>query len=373
MISMKTVKMNAALLVLLVAIPIRGQQAAPVSNPADAEPYDMLVLGDSITWGQGLRKEHKAWYQVKVWLEKQTGRPVVERVEAHSGAVIEGGPGRDIKTPNDAEVNLGFPDINQEVDNALRFYSDGSRVELVLISGCGNDVGTENFLNAENSDELKRMTEQKCRPLMETLLRKVTTSFPAAQVIVVGYYPFFSENTPNDLVTRTLARKLFKTANPGAPKMHSKQIFERLAANSREWYRASDKSLAEAVRKINAELGTERVAFAELHFLPEYSFAAKETRLWGFKRSPFRLLLVFLSLGKIQLPTNDEMRRQRQTSCDVFYKAPPDETTEQKRVRQSRRLLCRYAALGHPNRRGAILYANAIVEVLKKSLAIKTR
>jgi len=371
--SMKTAKLNAALLVVVAAIPIPGQQAVPVSNPADAEPYDMLVLGDSITWGQGLRKEHKAWYQVKVWLEKQMGRPVVERVEAHSGAVIDGGPSREIKTPNDAEVNLGFPSINQEVDNALRFYSDGSRVDLVLISGCGNDVGTENFLNAENSDELNRITEQKCRPLMETLLRKVTTSFPVAQVIVVGYYPFFSENTPNDFVTRTLARKLFKSTNPSAPKMHSKQVFERLAANSQEWYRASDKSLAEAVRKINAELSNERVAFAKLDFLPEYSFAAKETRLWGFKRSPFRMMLVFLSLGKIQLSTNDEMRGQRQASCDVFYKAPPDETAEQKRVRRSRRFLCRYAALGHPNRRGAILYANAMVEVLKKSLAIKTR
>ena len=180
---MKTLKTEVALLVLLVALPALGQQAPSASPPSDAKPYHMLVIGDSITWGQGLKKEHKAWYQVKVWLEKQTGRQVVERVEAHSGAVIDGGPTREMKIPNDAEVNLGFPSINEEVDNALRFYSDGSRVDLVLLSGCGNDVGTQNFLNAANSEELNRMTEQKCRPLMESLLRKVTNSFPAAQVM----------------------------------------------------------------------------------------------------------------------------------------------------------------------------------------------
>ncbi len=30
---------------------------------------NILVLGDSILWGEGLRTEHKSWYQVKTWLE----------------------------------------------------------------------------------------------------------------------------------------------------------------------------------------------------------------------------------------------------------------------------------------------------------------
>ena len=52
------------------------------------KPLHMLVLGDSILWGQGLKPEHKTWHHVKLWLEKNTGRRVVERIEAHSGAVI---------------------------------------------------------------------------------------------------------------------------------------------------------------------------------------------------------------------------------------------------------------------------------------------
>jgi hypothetical protein len=191
-------------------------------------------------------------------------------------------------------------------------------------------------------------------------------------VIVVGYYPFFSENTRNDFVTRALARRLLKT-NPGAEKLGARQVFERLAANSKEWYRASNNSLDESVRKINAELSTQRVSFAKIEFPPEYSFAAKETRLWGFNRSPFRMMLVLLSLGNIQLPTNDEMRGQRKVSCDQVYREQPGETGKQKRERRNLRLLCRYAALGHPNRKGAMLYADAIMGVLKTTVAVKSR
>jgi lysophospholipase L1-like esterase len=333
--------------------------ALPVQAQRVSEPYDMLVLGDSITWGQGLKVKNKAWYQVKSWIEKTTGGPVLERVEAHSGAVIDGGPPRNIKTPQNGDVNFGFPSVYEQVDNALRFYSDGSRVDLVLISGCANDVGTENFLNAESSEQLHRTTEQKCKQLMEQLLHKVTGAFPVAQVVVVGYYPFFSERTPKDFVTRALARSLYQTS--------SENIFRRLAANSREWYRASDTAIAEAVQKVNADLGNERIAFARIEFQPEYSFAAKETRLWELDRSPFRMMLMFLTLGKLRLPTNDETRGPRARSCQDFYPAVPGETPTQKHERKNKQRLCRYAALGHPNRKGATLYANAIVEILKRT------
>jgi hypothetical protein len=39
----------------------------------------MLVLGDSILWGQGLKREHKSWYLVKQWLEESGRVRVNER------------------------------------------------------------------------------------------------------------------------------------------------------------------------------------------------------------------------------------------------------------------------------------------------------
>ena len=88
--------------------------------------------------------------------------------------------------------------------------------------------------------------------------------------------------------------------------------------------------------------------FAKIEFPPDYAFAAHKSHLWGFNRSPFRMMLVVVSFGKILLPSNDEVRRQRTASCDEVFKRQPEETSEQKKERKSRHLLCRYAALAIP-------------------------
>src|SRR2546421_6280188 len=361
----------AAFALVLAASNVFDQNTRTTPNQQAARPLNMLVLGDSIIWGQGLKSEHKSWYQVKLWLETNTGRTVIEKIEAHSGAVVQRSSLTDNLTATNPELNVGLPTVNDEIDDALRFYSDGARVDLVLLSGCGNDVGAQNLLNASGSEEIYRLTEAKCSSPVERLLRRITTSFPAAEVIVTGYYPFFSEQTRNDFIMKALTRRFFKT-NPGAPKMSSKEVLERLTTNSKEWYQASNKALAEAVRKINAELGggSERVMFARIEFPPDYSFAARRTRLWGLNRSPFRMALVVLSFGKILLPSNDEVRRQRAASCDEVYKRQPNETPAQKKQRQNGHMLCRYAALGHPNRDCASLYADAITNLLKPTLGV---
>jgi lysophospholipase L1-like esterase len=328
----------------------------------------MLVLGDSILWGQGLKAEHKTWYHLKLWLEKNTGRRVVERIEAHSGAVIERSSLTDNLTSNNSEVNVGLPTINDELDKAVRFYSDPSQVDLVLVSGCGNDVGLQNLLNASRTSDVDDMTNAKCGKPVESLLRRTATTFPAARIIVTGYYPFFSAETRNDFVVKALARRFFKSQPDGAPPMSSREVFERLKVNSIRWYQTSNIRLAEAARNMNAEMGRERVMFVKILFPPNYSFAAPKTHLWGFNRSPFRMALLFLSFGKILLPSNDEVRKQRTASCNEIYKDQQNETAEEKKERKALRLLCRYAALGHPNKKGAALYANAITDALRSSL-----
>jgi len=341
-------------------------------NPIDRQ-LNMLVLGDSILWGEGLKTEHKSWYQVKTWLATNTGRVVIERIEAHAGAVIEGSDATENMIAQDGEVNVALPTVSEQADRALRYYKDGSKVDLVLVNGCANDIGAQNLLNgAITTAEIHRLTEAKCGPPIEGLLRKITSSFASAHVIITGYYPFFSEKTRNDFFMKAMARRFFKD-NPGARKMSSKATLERLTANSKEWYEASNKSMAETVAKVNAELGLSgsrpRIVFAEIHFLPEHSFSAPETQLWGFNQSPFKRLLVLLSFGKIQLETNDERRKQRNASCDEFYRRQTEDTTHQKKDRENRRLTCRYAALGHPNRKGALLYAEAITSQLKSAIS----
>ncbi len=308
-----------------------GQGVRSSSQPGPAErPVNMLVLGDSVLWGEGLKTEHKAWYHVKLWIEKAMGRPVVEKIEAHSGAVVEARAADEMLTATDGEVDVALPSVLNQVDRALQHYGDGAKVDLVLVTGCVNDIGAPNLLDADSSAEIVQLTEAKCGRPMERLLQKITTSFPSADVIVTGYYLFFSEKTRNDFVLRALARK-FQKSHPA----------------------------------VHNQGGHTRVMFTNINFAPEYSFGTKETRLWGFDRSPFRTMLLFLSLGKILLPTNDEVRRQRSASCRVAFKRQQNESSEQKKERQNRLLLCRYAALGHPNKKGAVLYSDAIINLLK--------
>jgi lysophospholipase L1-like esterase len=360
-----------ACVALLVATGVLGQNPQTASDQRTTQPLNMLVLGDSILWGQGLKTEHKSWYHVKLWLEKNTGRPVVERIEAHSGAIIERSSLADNLTSTNREVNLGLPTVHDEIESALKFFSDGARIDLVLVSGCGNDVGVQNLLNASKTEEVDDMTRAKCGAPMHSLLRRIVAVFPSSQVIVTGYYPFFSDDTRNDFIVKAMARRFFKTQRNGS-NMSSKEVFERLKVNSKQWYETSNKTLAAAVQRVNDEIGDNRgrVVFARIEFPSDHSFAAPKTRLWGFNRSPFRMMLVILSFGKILLPSNDEMRKQRTESCNELYREQPNETPEQKKSRKAQRLYCRYAALGHPNKKGSLLYADTITSILKSTIGV---
>ena len=52
-------------------------------KPATGAPLEMLVLGDSIMWGQGLKPEQKFSWRIKCWLQGKTNREVTQTVFAH--------------------------------------------------------------------------------------------------------------------------------------------------------------------------------------------------------------------------------------------------------------------------------------------------
>jgi lysophospholipase L1-like esterase len=362
-------------IILILSSAISGQSPVPLTRdkPA-ARQLNMLVLGDSIMWGQGLNEQNKAWYQVKSWLKENTSRDVRENIEAHSGALVGV---NDVPwsndSPRDGEVSSAVPTVNHELDRALKSYADPSQVDLVLVDGCINDVDVRNLLNAANSsDDVKRMATEKCGMPMQALLRRVANAFPSAHVIVTGYFPIISEKTPNSLLMKAMAR-MFYQPGPRPAKLKQRDLRENLIAVSRTWYQASNAALGGAVEKVTAELAAkgsrQRVLFVEIPFPPEYSFNAPETRLWGFNASFLRKLLAVLTLGRVTLQTNDEQQRQRVASCNEQYKRLASETDSQKGTREMRRMLCRYASLGHPNRKGSAIYADAIVGKLKSLIA----
>lgn len=347
-------------------------------KPAAGDPLEMLVLGDSIMWGQGLKPEEKFSWRIKCWLQEKTNREVRQNVFAHSGALIAANPGTKPRfKSNDGEVNLPYPSINEQLDHARDFYGQGDvKVNLILLDGCINDVDVGNLLNVTTEPNwLRERINTSCKVGMHELLKRVTESFPNAHVIVPSYYRIVSDSTADNAFIRALAKNL-NNENPQARRMKDKEMRERLIMLSELWYKVSTANLREAVEMTNAELAARnlppKVSFVEIDYWPEHSFSAADTLLWNFmfgstNLSGLRKFIIILSLGTAAYKPNDQVRESRVRSCNETFKAPKGqkETDVEKRERKDRLLICRYASLGHPNQMGALIYTEAIKGYLR--------
>lgn len=352
---------------LMVMTAVCGQTVPRANDAVAARELNMLVLGDSILWGQGLKEEHKSWFLVKSWLE-ESGVVVHAKVEAHAGAVIGAvgnAPPKFLTTYG--EVNSAWPTLQDQVDNAARRFGDARQVDLVIIDGCINDVNALRFLNAANTvNEIQALAAEKCGEPVQKLLIRVASSFPNAHIVATGYYPVISEKTPHDLFMRALAKRFYASVAAEGPKLGDDDLLKRLANVSAAWYDASNRSLMEAIEKTNTALAAkgsrQRALFAKIAFRPEYAFAAKDSRLWGFDGTTLRKMLAVVTLGRVNLRSNDEVRNERASMCEEFFKRVSDEKEAQKRTRENELMVCRLAAIAHPNRKGAAMYADSIKE-----------
>src|SRR5437660_6363704 len=224
--------------------------------PSAERPLNLLVLGDSILWGQGLKEEHKAWHQVETWLEQTIRREVRAKIEAHSGAVIgsTGNPPDSSTVWIDGEINRAVPTVNEQINYALRSYSDRSQVDLVLVDGCINDIDARRLLNASNTPAgIRELAQAKCGEPVEDLLERIAASFPNAHVIITGYYPIISEKTSNDLFMRALGKRLY-TPPPASPPIRETDLRKPLMANSQERYAPPQKTLGSPASTVDAKL-----------------------------------------------------------------------------------------------------------------------
>src|SRR5438874_6555811 len=220
----------AAIAALLVLHSFARAQTTQSSTPRKIDrPLNLLVLGDSISWGQGLKDEHKAWYLVKSWLQQNTGREVRERIEAHSGAVIR--TRNTSEAPASFDINRqlsrAYPTIHGQLDYALKMFVDPATVDLVIVDGCINDLDSRRLLNAANTpDGIRELAQAKCGPPVEALLIRITNVFPKAHVVVTGYYPILSEKSANDFFIRALAKR-FYSPEVGRSEEHTSELQSR--------------------------------------------------------------------------------------------------------------------------------------------------
>ncbi|HEX7318017.1 MAG TPA: hypothetical protein VF297_29200 [Pyrinomonadaceae bacterium] len=337
------------------------------SASAQERPFEMLVLGDSVMWGQGLREEEKHYTKVRAALEREVVcRGVNLRVLAHSEATIM--PKHKFCPDAPGEVPARRPTINAEVELAVQDYTGAgvplSSVGLVVVDGGINDVTVARIINfLTPDDKIISLARKFCGEAMRELLGTILQTFPNAFVVVPGYFPILSEqtdpNTMRDLIAAFFGldqgAKMMKRADEMTAKRGPDAFLKRQAALSTLWYTESDRNLQRAVDEANAADARRRGAaagakprayFAHIPFAPDESYGAPNTALWKIVGSApgggFR--------------SDDQMYEARQSQCDAYEPDP------------FRLLVCKAAGTGHPNLRGEAKYTEAILARAREAL-----
>ncbi|MEV8517186.1 PKD domain-containing protein [Dactylosporangium sp. NPDC051484] len=311
---------------------ITATDDAPETGPewsttvgSGCNPIRMLVLGDSIAWGQGLAPNHKYPELVKDALHQQSGRPV-EYTDAmnvsHSGAFVHDGAGcapglRATAGYYGGEVPTSSPDIGVCQAQQVR----DKEADVILVDGCINDVGVDKILNPlVGLQDLRDSITQRCGAPVEQMLRTLHSDHPEATIIYTGYYPIFDRGL-------VAAEQLV--------------LADRLG-KSRDWLRA--------VADLGANTLIERSATFDRDFrnLAQQHVAALDpNHTWlhfvdpGFGPGDG----LFDADSKLFSGLDDEVVGSRVGACLTVFQFAP----------------CPIASIGHPNRAGARRYADAIM------------
>jgi lysophospholipase L1-like esterase len=335
---------------LLAATPWHG--ASLGSSRTVDRPFNMICIGDSVMWGQGLANASKFTTQVQNWLQGQLGREVNNLVLARSGATIT--PDGTVpeawmsdRTLN--EVPCSFPFVQDQIKMARDEFTSGgmpaSDVDLILVDGGANDVGITTILSpfpGVTTATLRSDIIKKVGGPMQGLLTRISNAFPKAKVVVTGYYPPVGSET-NLLALAALLAVIQPSFALVTPVIKSK-----LKDQSDVWFEQSNIELAGAVKATQGSrdyyYGTTPIQFAKLD-----SWGPLNCYASGDPLSTSRAARSWMYL--VAYP--DEVFLPRQGACIKAGKSID---------------LCRDASMGHPNPDGAVEYANAIVPLLKQYL-----
>lgn len=294
---------------------------------------DLVCVGDSVHWGQGLLRPHKLHVIVANELRKRDPQ-LIEHFMAHSGAVI--GAGAAITRQRvDGEVPVGSPTIIEQVRS---FSADPGNVDLVLVNGGINDVDIRNILNPFFPTHLLTdLTREHCFDSMRILLEETVQMFPmpSTRIIVTSYYPILSELSNPLRVPQLLEfQGVFAPLDfATAPAVQNPVVQHCL-----RFWRESTASLIDAVNDVNARHLPARITFVDAGYTEANAIYADDPWLFGLKPG---------------LEPEDEVIDARHSACNAAI--PPFDFLAREQ--------CYRASAGHPNVTGAQRYAAAILSV----------
>jgi hypothetical protein len=169
--------------------------------PSLKSTLKIVVLGDSVMWGDGLKPKEKFVALFGQNLANLTGRSVLVTSFAHSGARLH-----HIDDPHSTlnfvggqpqgDLDSERPTTEEQSDCAAAQQPDA---EIVLLDGCINDVGATKIalpfpFNWTPKETIADDTAA-CGPEMNALLGRVTTQFKYATIAVVNYYRVVSKDS----------------------------------------------------------------------------------------------------------------------------------------------------------------------------------
>jgi|WetSurMetagenome_2_1015567.scaffolds.fasta_scaffold05323_2 WD40 repeat protein/lysophospholipase L1-like esterase len=328
-------------------------------NVQNNEAFNIVVIGDSIAWGNGLNRKNKYSFLVADWLQEKLNRPVEVTVYAHSGAAITGESGN----PIDPNLNSKSPTLMDQAKN----IKNKDDVDLILVSGGINDVGIQNIMDANTPAETINSLSESIKDPMANLLAYLLEE-TNAKIIVTGYYPIITEDSVVEIQDRGVAGALALTsektisqsksalisavADPTAAKVEAAwYLIEGIAnnidnigeedanlrANSDTFYAISSDSLWKAVDA--ADKGQNRIKFIDPLFERKNSYRASNSFLWELNHD---------------LKTNDFQYQERAELVEKTYALDLNPLNQIKRVEN------KINPIAHPNRKGAAKYADAI-------------
>ncbi|MBV9241870.1 MAG: hypothetical protein JO314_07675 [Acidobacteria bacterium] len=330
------------------------------------ESYNVLVVGDSLMWGQGLREQDKAYSLVADWLRHgafDSQRVVELKVKAHSGSTLRFHSddaekyrriGRDENFYYKPELNIGPPSIWKQLETADAEYRSAAShgADLILIAGSAPDVAVDKILDPSGDDTILRDDiERYCHRDMVDVLRFAAEKNPAATVAVLGYYPMISSKTSSSrLLNADLELKSFPHLlkplinNPLFRSVYFKKLRRKAQRRSGIWAAESTKALRAAVDELNKQLGENHAVFVPSPVNDDNTFETPNSLLFGFRGSH----------------TDDPLYSERSAQCRETLPRLKKEADIVVPLR-----FCENAAIGHPNPAGAKAYFEAIRTVIQ--------
>lgn len=382
--------------------------------------YNILAIGDSVMWGQGLAHDNKFVHMLARQIQEQTGNLMVSAdIVAHSGARLG-----DNKIDTDGwkkhpwlygELPRTRPNVITQahmarLDNRVIEWFNHHNFDykmsinhkdelkekfvqyrtadpdLILVNGAINDFNGMQTVLPISMQQLDNVAKEKnvleavrklldglqfteaeyqervkkcCYNKMLTTLELLGKLYPTSNIIVPGYYPLFtggSRNVGKEAIA-ALAMSAYAAATPNIA--DNLIVFSYLLLVDKDVFIERSRwwvDFSNKYLKEAVEAANETLGTKRFHFVPA-GFGNKGAFAPDGFVFDFKLADIKSFKDMQVIAVNDHAEPMRKDAWDLYYKNVKDE--DGVKMKDYR------ASIGHPNKMGSAQYASQLFSYIK--------